>query len=228
MHVHVLQHVAFEGIGSMARWLTARQAHVTTTRFYESPVLPGLSGLDLVIVMGGPMSVNDESIHPWLVDEKRFLRQAMDRHVPIVGVCLGAQLIASALGARVYPGREKEIGWFDIEGLPTPSALRLPDRLRVLHWHGETFDLPRNAVHLARSAVCENQAFQYGDNVIGLQFHLEATPETMAAMVTHCRDELIPGPYVQSAEDITAPENQNFAAINAVMDAVLDHVTNRA
>lgn len=225
MHVHVLQHVAFEGIGSMARWLTARQAHVTTTRFYESPVLPGLFGLDLVIVMGGPMSVNNEDTHPWLVDEKKFLREAMERRISVVGVCLGAQLIASALGARVSPDREKEIGWFDIEGLPGANAFRLPDRLRVLHWHGETFDLPRNAIHLARSAVCENQAFQYGDNVIGLQFHLEANPETMVAMITHCRDELIPGPHVQSAENITAPENQNFAAINAVMDAVLDHVT---
>ncbi len=228
MRVHVLQHVAFEGIGSMARWLAARQADVTATRFYESPILPDLSGLDLVIVMGGPMSVNDENIHPWLADEKRFLRQAMDRHVPIVGVCLGAQLIASALGARVYPGREKEIGWFDIEGLPTPNALRLPDRLRVLHWHGETFDLPEDAIRLARSMVCENQAFQYGDNVIGLQFHLEATPEAMDAMVTHCRDELVPGPYVQSGEDITAPANQNFAAINSVMETVLEHVTGRA
>lgn len=227
MHVHVLQHVAFEGIGSMAGWLATRQAHVSATRFFESPVLPDLSGLDLVIIMGGPMSVNDEDLYPWLADEKQFLRQAMKRHIPIVGVCLGAQLIASTLGARVFPGREKEIGWYDIEGLPTPNALRLPKRLRVLHWHGETFDLPENAIHLARSTACENQAFQYGDNVIGLQFHLEATPETMAAMVSCCGDELIPGPYVQSAKDITAPENQNFEAVNAAMDAVLEHVTGR-
>ena len=114
MKVHVLQHVPFEGIGSMASWLADRGASVEYTRFFGSGVLPEIDDLDLVIAMGGPMSVNDEKTLPWLLPEKRFVRETVRRGIPTVGVCLGAQLIASALGARVYPNRQKEIGWFEI------------------------------------------------------------------------------------------------------------------
>src|SRR5690606_30657296 len=107
------QHVPFEGLGSMGPWLVRRKAEITFTRFFESPSLPDLSGMDLVIAMGGPMSVNDEAALPWLVHEKSFLRAAIGQGVPVLGICLGAQLIASALGAQVYPGPHREIGWFD-------------------------------------------------------------------------------------------------------------------
>jgi GMP synthase-like glutamine amidotransferase len=164
MNVHVLQHASFEGLGGVAPLLAARKAKITTTRFFDSarpPALPPLQGLDLVVAMGGPMSVNNEAELPWLVDEKRFIRDAVQRGTPVLGVCLGSQLIASALGARVYRNAQKEIGWFPVEAVPTSgdgNQFVFPEKLNVFHWHGETFDLPPGAIHLARSAACKHQA----------------------------------------------------------------------
>jgi GMP synthase-like glutamine amidotransferase len=228
MKAHVLQHVPFEGIGSMASWLEAQNADVRYARLFEDPTLPELNGLDLIIAMGGPMSVNDESALPWLRPEKQFIVAAVARGVPVVGVCLGAQLIASALGSRVYPNPQKEIGWFQIEATPAhESTFRFPEKCTVFHWHGETFDLPPGAVRLAKSAACENQAFQIGRQVIGLQFHLETTPESAAALLDHCKGELIPGgPYVQTESDLREVPSTVYGEINRLMDKVLSYITN--
>jgi GMP synthase-like glutamine amidotransferase len=226
MRVHVLQHVPFEDIGSMAFWLAARNSRVTYTRFHESLALPEPGGLDLVLVMGGPMSVNDNAAFPWLKAEKQFVREVIQRGVPIVGICLGAQLIASALGARVYRNPEKEIGWFDIEGLATgESSFRFPQRATVFHWHGETFDLPAGAACLARSAACENQAFQVGTHVLGLQFHLETTPQSLDALINNCRDEIVESTYVQGEAAMRDIPKNTFNEINGLLDEVLSHLT---
>jgi GMP synthase-like glutamine amidotransferase len=137
-----------------------------------------------LIVLGGPMSVNDTDKHPFLLRELDWLREAVEREVPTLGVCLGAQLLAKALGQRVYANRRKEIGWFEIELLPDAADDRLfagrgPVET-VFHWHGDTFDLPAGAVHLARGNLCPNQAFRVGRSAYGLQFHVEMTPELMA------------------------------------------------
>lgn len=226
MNVHILQHVPFEGIGSMEPWLVGRGARISSTRFFEAPVLPELDGLDLIIAMGGPMSVNDEASLPWLVGEKRLLREAIARGVAVLGVCLGAQLIASALGARVYAGQEREIGWFDIEPVASGGGhFAFPSRVTVFHWHGETFDLPPGAAHLARSEACAHQAFQIGHNVIGLQFHLETTPESARSMVHHGRDELIARRHVQTEEVILGAPTACYEQINRLMDGVLTFLT---
>jgi GMP synthase-like glutamine amidotransferase len=227
MKVHVLQHVPFEGIGSMEPWLLARGALLSHTCFFQpNPQLPSPEGWDLIIAMGGPMSVNDEATLPWLVAEKAFLHQAMAAGVPVLGVCLGAQLIASAQGAAVDPAPQREIGWFEIEGLPAPAGgFAFPPRLEVFHWHGETFALPTGAVRLARSAACENQAFQLGARVIGLQFHLEITPAAAAAMVSHCRAELTPGPFVQTEPALLAAPADLYESSNRLMEQVLTYLT---
>ncbi len=217
MRAHVLQHVPFEGLGSIQPWLERREATLTTTRFFQGDPVPNPSEVDFVVALGGPMSVNDETRLPWLKAEKQFLKSAIDRGVPVLGVCLGAQLIASCLGARVYPNAEKEIGWF-----PVRATRLLPAELRVFHWHGETFDLPRGATLLASSPACRHQAFQLGNSVLGLQFHLETTPTAAQALVEHCRDELVPGPYVQSEAEILSEPPGSYDAINAVMTAMLD------
>lgn len=197
MRVHVLQHVAFEDIGSMADWLHEHSAQISYTRFFESAELPLPEHFDLIIAMGGPMSVNDEDAFPWLMAEKQFIREAIEHGVSVLGICLGAQLIASALYACVYPNWQKEIGWFAIETASNrEEAFQFSERLSVFHWHGETFDLPKGAIQLARSQGCENQAFQFGKNVIGLQFHLETTPQSAALLVHHCSAEIVSGEFI--------------------------------
>ncbi len=225
MHVHILQHVPFEGIGSVEPWLRMRSANISTTRFYEPWTLPDVDPMDLIIAMGGPMSVNDEAELPWLVEEKQFIRTAIQQGIPVLGICLGAQLIASALGARVYAGRQREIGWFDIDAVPhAGGAFAFPKTATVFHWHGETFDLPAAAVHLARSVACEHQAFQIGPNVIGLQFHLETTPASADAIITHCRNELVADTFVQTEDALRSVPTAAYECINALMAEVLDYL----
>ena len=223
--VHWLQHVPFEGLGSIAPWLEAHQAQVTLTRLFEDARLPPVEDLDWLIVMGGPMSVNDEAIHPWLGPEKRFIAQAISRGTTVLGICLGAQLIAGVLGARVSRSPQPEIGWFPIEKIapkrPQGPTGWLPQRCTVFHWHGETFDLPAGALPLARSEGCENQGFTMGTRVIGLQFHLETTPESARAMIEAGRAELVPGRTIQAEKEILASEKR-FRGINGIMSALLD------
>lgn len=226
MRVHVLQHVPFEGLGSIEGWLTKQGASVAYTRFYESATLPNARDIDFVIVLGGPMSVNDEHEFPWLVEEKRFVASAIYADKAVLGICLGCQLIASALGSRVYPSPFKEIGWFPVKGESHISeSFRFPASVNVFHWHGETFDLPPSAVHLASSEGCRNQAYQVGRNVLGLQFHLEATSASAEAIISKCSDELTPGRFIQTAEELRAVPASEYVGINTLMDRVLSYVT---
>lgn len=226
MRVHVLQHVAFEKLGNIEPWLNERQAHITYSRFHESATLPELAQIDLIIALGGPMSVNDEAELPWLVAEKRFIADAIDAGIAVLGICLGAQLIASAKGARVYPGPQKEIGWFPITGTAAaPNGFNFPASVDVLHWHGETFDLPEGARHLASSAVCKHQAFQLGRRVIGLQFHMEMTRASVDAILHHCADELSVQPYVQSEATLRSTADARYAEVEQLMHELLAYIT---
>jgi GMP synthase-like glutamine amidotransferase len=226
MNVHVLQHVAFEGLGSIDRWMEERGAQTRYTRFFENDPLPVLDSVDMLIALGGPMSVNDEANLPWLRLEKQFVREAVARDIPVLGVCLGAQLIASALGSRVFRNPLKEIGWFPVQAVSASEpAFRFPPECLVFHWHGETFDLPDGAVRLVKSAGCENQAFQLKHNVVGLQFHLEMNAESALVLVENCRDELIPGPYVQSELELRAMPASSYEAVNGLMSEVLTYLT---
>ena len=225
MKVHVLQHVPFESLGSIEPWLVKRGADIRYTRFFARDPLPNLHAVDLLVVMGGPMSVNDEAEFPWLRLEKQTIREAVARNIRILGVCLGAQLIASALKSRVYPNPAKEIGWFPIEGVHEGEGVfRFQSQCTVFHWHGETFDLPQGAVRLARSRGCENQAFQLNRHVIGLQFHLEMTPEGVRSIVESCRHELVPGSYIQSAKRMLHTSSRRYRAINQLMSDVLEYL----
>lgn len=229
MRVHFFQHVPFEGLGSIGAWLEERRLVVTGTRFFEEPLLPETEAIDLLIVMGGPMSVNDGDHHPWLHDERRFIAEMIRQGKAVLGVCLGAQLIASALGADVYPNRTREIGWFPVRRVHPPDGdprgkgrlFRFPEECLVFHWHGETFDLPPGAVRLAESEACPNQAFQYGRRVIGLQFHLESTPIGVRDLVQNCGAELnLPG-SVQPPEQILSVTGHRYGKINRLMADLL-------
>jgi GMP synthase-like glutamine amidotransferase len=226
LRVHCLQHVPFEGPGHLAAWLAAAGYPLTVTRLDLGAPLPAPEAVDLLLVLGGPMSVNDEAELPWLAAEKALLRACVQAGKAVLGICLGAQLIASALGARVYRNPVKEIGWYPVRGVATPdgATFRLPPEMVVFHWHGETFDLPAGALRLAASDGCVNQAFQLGRTVIGLQFHLETTPESARELVAHCGDELVTAPYVQSAETILAAPEAHYATTHAVLGELLTYL----
>jgi GMP synthase-like glutamine amidotransferase len=226
MRAHYLQHVWFEGLGSIKPWLEEEGYEITSTKFFKSELLPDPKLIDLLIVMGGPMSVNDRERYPWIVPEIRFINKVIKLEKPVLGICLGAQFIASAMGATIYQNSEKEIGWFSVEGisLADTSNFRFPQSMTVFHWHGETFDLPQGATHLARSQGCENQAFQLGKSVIGLQFHLETTPESAMELVSSCRDELQQAKYVQTESEILSAKPETYNSINRLMREILSYL----
>ncbi len=227
MRAHYLQHVPFEGLGSIEPWLVTHDYAITHTPLFESYDLPTQENIDFLIILGGPMSVNDEATYPWLIPEKAFIRAFLTSRKPILGICLGAQLIANVSGAKVYPNPEKEMGWFPIYPAAGTdlSCYPFPENLTAFHWHGETFDLPENANLLASSDACQNQAFQIGKNVIGLQFHLETTPAAARELATHCRNELTPGRYVQTQEQILSASPLDHETINTEMARLLQYLT---
>ena len=228
MKAHVLQHVPFEDPAYIGQWLTARGARISHTRFWESTALPDPATVDLLVVMGGPMSVNDEAEFAWLGAEKRFIAEVVALGRPVLGICLGAQLIASAHGARVFRNTEKEIGWFDVHACTgTEDAFDFPPTTTVLHWHGETFELPPGARLLATSTACRHQAFQLGERTIGLQFHLEMTADSLRAIIDNCRAELVPACWIQDEAAILGHAEGHFAATHALMDRLLGWLTRR-
>jgi GMP synthase (glutamine-hydrolysing) len=227
-NVHYFQHVPFEGLGAIETWATRSGHRLSCTRFCDGDPLPALEDVDWLVIMGGPMSIHDERAYPWLRREKRFIESAIRARRIVLGVCLGAQLIADVLGTRVYANRFKEIGWFPIQRTPEAATTRvgsaLPEEIEVFHWHGDTFDLPSGAVRLARSEACANQAFVYRDRVVGLQFHLEATRAGAEQLVAHCAGEIVEGPFIQQPKVMLADESR-FSNINDVLARLLDRLT---
>jgi len=227
LRIHYFQHVPFEGLGCIRDWIQQHGHTLTATRWYETPVLPDLQDIDWLIVMGGPMGVYETEQHPWLSIEKQFIADAIQQQKKVLGICLGAQLIAAALGARVYPNREKEIGWFPVQfisqGAAAFPATVFPPELTVFHWHGDTFDLPPTATRFAATAACANQGFLYNSKVAGLQFHLEVRPQDAADMVAAGAHELTPGPCIQSAATIAQLSGLAGAA-NTGMYKLLDYM----
>lgn len=226
MRVHYFQHVPFEGLGYIEHWLHENHHVISVTRFYEANyTLPQHDDIDALVIMGGPMSVNDETDYPWLIEEKAFITATIKAEKKVLGICLGAQLIATCLGAKVQPAPNKEIGWFPVFPSQTNQPVNGLSSLfqcqpTVLHWHGEQFGLPMSCLNLLDSAANHNQLLYCSDQVIGLQFHLETTLQTMTLMLDNCHDDLTPMPYIQSTEQIRAGIRY-LAENNQIMSAIL-------
>ncbi len=224
LRVHYLQHVPFEDLGSMHSWFAERSDALTATHFYLQQTLPPLDSFDWLVIMGGPMGVADTAVYPWLAAEQAFIRAAIDAGKTVLGICLGAQLIAAALGADVTVNSQREIGWFPLRSQTGKHPIaNLLDGCVAFHWHGETFAIPAGAQHLASSEACQNQAFSIDDRVYGFQFHLETTDTSAKALLHHCGNELDASRYVQSRDQILQ-DSQRFIEINRAMAKVLETI----
>ena len=225
MRLHFLQHVPFEGPGCIRAWAAAAGWEITGSHLYRDHRFPAIDDFDWLVIMGGPMNIYDEVQYPWLAREKVFIDRAIAGQKVVLGICLGAQLIAAVLGARVSRSRHEEIGWFPVHrtvpSTQVPQVTAIEDCLDALHWHADTFDLPDRAVHLARSAACENQAFVYNDRVVGLQFHLEMTAEGLQDLVQHSGQRITAGRFVQPPATMLA-QAERFQRANRVMNRLLD------
>lgn len=231
MRFHVLSHVPHEGLGSMESWILHHQHSLSETPFWLKHRLPSQDDFDALIVMGGPMNIYEEDAYPWLKDEKKFIETAIQSGKKVLGICLGAQLIADVLGGPVRKNKYKEIGWMPIEWREAAQSHALfshfSKSMTVFHWHGDTFQLPKAAVPLAKSAGCENQAFIFEDRVMGLQFHLEATPDLVKAFLKAGHQELqAEGPFIQTEKEILS-EVRHFKEIQKASDLILDSMTTK-
>lgn len=228
MDIHWLQHVPFEGLGSIRTWAEKKSHNLIATRLWAEDALPNPDDVRMLIIMGGPMGVHDEDTFPWLAGEKNFISCLIDRGCAILGICLGAQLLATVLGASVYTNREKEIGWFPVRPLETsPPSFNnaFHSDMPVFHWHGDTFDIPSGGRLLGSSDACRNQAFIVNDRILGLQYHLEMTSAGLSDIIDNCRGELVDGKWVQRAEEIIQKSNY-LVNSNIMMERILDQFEN--
>ncbi len=230
MRLHFIQHVPFEGIANIQGWAENQGCRISGTHLYRLEKLPGLDELDWLVVMGGPMNIYEDNEYPWLSAEKKFIGAAIEKGKIVLGICLGAQLIADVLGGQVVRNKYKEIGWFPVslraEGLASVPFRGFPDEFPALHWHGDTFSLPPGAVMLAESEACPAQAFSSnGGRVLALQFHLESSVDSVRALIQNCSDELVDGEYIQSADDILG-KKENFSSIHSSMRRLLENMKN--
>ncbi|AZM39412.1 MULTISPECIES: type 1 glutamine amidotransferase [unclassified Acinetobacter] len=237
LRVHYFQHIAGEGFGSCYDYLKAHQAKITATEFFALPVdlsleleaLPNIDEVDLLIIMGGTMSVNDEANYPWLKLEKRWLRRYLSAGKPAIGLCLGGQLIANALGASVSRNQHQELGWMDVVRVSQvpENYFQIPEKINIMQWHSETFEIPKGGVRLAENRVCRNQLYQIGRNVLGFQFHPEMTPHALQLLIENEEDSAVfNGEYVQPIAELKKTIKSKFEQGNQLLNRAIEYVVN--
>ena len=206
MHIHYFQHNHFEDLGYIGDWAKSNNVTTSVTRFDIKPELPSIENFDWLVVMGGAMGVNDSEQYPWILSEIEFIKKAIYSGKIVIGICLGSQMIASALGARVYKNSEPEMGFWPIkfsEAAQQDNVFRhFPSNQDVMHFHFDTYTLPEGAVAMAESSVTPVQAFRYGLNVFALQFHSELTESSAPIFIRELASEIIPGSLVQNPTEM--------------------------
>jgi GMP synthase-like glutamine amidotransferase len=227
MRIHCIRHEPFEGLACIEDWISRNNHKLSSTYTYMEQSFPTECAFDLLIIMGGTASVYDSLHKSWYREEKQFLENCLRQGKKMLGICLGAQILASILGSKVYPGRTKEIGWYPVDFTKAPKngMSFLPERINTFHWHGDTFDLPEGAVHLASSAVTPNQGFIYSDHIVALQFHLEMTGASLKKIIRVAGKEILQGgDFVQTSEQIIN-QQELINSNNSLMFQILDYLS---
>lgn len=228
MRIHSIEHAPFEGPGRIADWAAERGHSLARTALHEGEALPGLDAFDLLVILGGAMSIHEHREHPWLAVEKHFLKAVIAARRPVLGICLGAQLLADVLGGKVVQNPVKEIGWFPVRMLERGAPFAaFPERLMVMHWHGDTFSIPEGARRVAESDGCANQAFVFGDRTVGLQFHIELGQVGIEDLAAASLDEAGAAPFIQSRKELVSPPPESAAGKDALY-ALLDEIVRLA
>lgn len=222
----IFQHVPFEGPGVIASWAERHGYTCEVIRLFDSHTIPDLNSYDSLIIMGGPMSIADVDKYSWMSQEKKAIENYLKLNRPVLGICLGAQMLGEVLGARVFANEFKEIGWFPVRSVENGTKAGtglLPGEFEAFHWHGETFDIPSGAKRLAESDGCRNQGFLYDKRAAGLQFHLEMTPQVVNGLVESCRDEIVDGKYIQTPRAMWQGHHRYYKA-NGLMHMILNRL----
>jgi GMP synthase-like glutamine amidotransferase len=206
MRIHYFQHDHFEDLGFIGEWAAERGYPVLCTRFDLSPDLPAHADYDWLVILGGKMGVNDTAEYPWLTEEIRFIRESAALGKIVIGICLGSQLIAKALGGDVFRNSVPEMGFFQVtfsaDAASDPVFRHFPSPLTVMHMHFDTFNLPKGALSMARSESSLCQAFRCGSNVYAFQFHFEITLVSAETFIRETEPELSDGPFTQTPEQM--------------------------
>ena len=236
MRLQILQHAPFEGPGHLTEWAASRSFSLEVVHTYKGiePAKP--DEYDWLVILGGPMSANDDK--GWIRAEKRAIAEALNAaaagKVHVIGICLGARLIAQAMGATITASEEKEIGWFDVDFTEDARNSHFfadfPQRSTVFHWHGETFNLPDSCTNIASTAVTESQGFFHGSHIFGFQFHLEMLSNGVKNLMKHCKKDLKgheKAPYIQSPKEIEAGLSKHLAENRRLLDLFLDELVDR-
>lgn len=227
LKIHYIQHVPYEGIGKIRDWVTAKKHNLTGTHLFLGERISEIDDPDWLVIMGGPMGVHDIGLFPWLREEKQLIKRMIDENRVVLGICLGAQLIADVLGANVKKNLYKEIGWFKVYLTKHAEDSKVfsgfPKSFYAFHWHSETFDLPKGALPTASSDATHHQAFVFGDNIVGIQFHLETTEQLIKGLIKNCGFDLTGTPFVQTEHEILSKKS-HLPNIHSLLFRLLDNL----
>lgn len=222
--IHFILHADFEQPALIGEWATKNQ-FVTKISLMGIHPLPMLEEIDFLVIMGGPMGVYEVDKYPWIAEELRFIQKCIQSGKTVLGVCLGAQMLAAALNAKVFRNKTKEIGWLPVQ-FKQDVIPGLPETTIAFHWHGDTFDLPQGATWLAGSEAAQNQAFIYKDKVLALQFHIEMNINAIEAMLANCGDEIVPDKFIQDKVQIRSGLKHN-SGNEAILNAIMTYLSGR-
>lgn len=227
MRLHVIQHNTLPDHVAFERWAEDEEHKLTRNNMLNDTTLPNIDDFDWLIILGGIMDTHEEETYPWLVDEKKLIRQAIDANKIVLGICLGAQLVAEVLGAEVRKNEHAELGWHGVhrtdDAINSEVFSTFPIFMSVFQWHYYMFDLPEGAARIFENEAAPNQAFEYNGRVIATQFHPEYDADCIRQLVTEHGDNMPEGPYIQPKEQIMT-EHCLLREADALIDLLLTNI----